>query len=297
MGKADDLLRGAVDMHFHGYPEISLDAPHRYRDEESAQLMMKAGMRGFVLKSHFWPTMAPVDALRSIVPGLEIFASITLNPCVGGFQPWVLEAAVKQGARVVFLPTWSARNDLQRNGVIHLLRKYLPSLEGFTENEGITLIDERGELVPEVRRLLSGIHAYDLALFTGHVSIRESLALAREAGRIGFQKLVLDHPDSRSVGAAFEEIVEFARLGGYVEICALGLMPLFQRIAPQDFKKIIRAVGAHRCILTSDSFFEWAPSGPEMLRMLIAALLEVGVREEEIILMNQVNPKRLLGIP
>jgi hypothetical protein len=48
MGKADDLLRGAIDMHFHGYPEFSFDVPRRYTDEESAGLMVKAGGRDVV---------------------------------------------------------------------------------------------------------------------------------------------------------------------------------------------------------------------------------------------------------
>ncbi len=108
--------------------------------------------------------------------------------------------------------------------------------------------------------------------------------------------MVFNHPDSRSIGAHFEQIVEMASLGAYVEICALGLMPLFQRITPKEFKNTIQTIGADHGLLTSDSFFEWAPSGPEMLRMLIASLLEVGVKEEEIMEMIQVNPKRLLNL-
>ncbi len=194
------------------------------------------------------------------------------------------------------MPSWSAKSDIRRNGVIHLVRGYLPSLDQFTENDGIALMDERGELFPETAEILSLINQYDMVLFTGHISPLESLALAREAKRIGFQKLVFNHPDSRSIGAHFEQIVEMASLGAYVEICALGLMPLFQRVTPKEFKKTIETIGADHCILTSDSFFEWAPSGPEMLRMLIASLLEVGVKEEEIVEMIQVNPKRLLHL-
>ena len=97
-------------------------------------------------------------------------------------------------------------------------------------------------------------------------------------------------------GAGWEQIVEFAGLGGYVEICALGLMPLYLRITPNELKKIIQTVGANRCILTSDYAFEWSPSGPEILRMLIASLLEAGVKAEEIAQMAQVNPKTLLNL-
>jgi hypothetical protein len=295
MGKADDLLRGAIDMHFHGYPEFSLEMPRRYTDEESAGLMVKAGMRGVVLKSHFWPTTGLAYYLRKAVPDLEFFSSITFNSCVGGVQKWALESAVKQGVKVAWMPSWSAKNDIRRNGVIHMIRGYLPSVEKFSESDGIAIIDERGKLFPAVAEFLSLIKGYDMALFTSHISILESLELAREAKRIGFQKLILNHPDSKSIGASFEQIVEFAGLGGYVEICALGLMPMFLRITPQELKKIIQTVGASRCILTSDYAFEWSPAGPEKLRMLISALLEVGVKAEEIVEMAQANPRRLLN--
>ena len=296
MGKADDLLRGAIDMHFHGFPEFSLDVPRRFTDEESARLMVKAGMRGVVLKSHFWPTTGLAYYLRQAVPDLEVFSSITFNSSVGGIKKWALESAVKQGVKVVWMPSWSAQNDIRRNGVIHMIREYLPSVEKFTENDGIAIMDERGELFPEIAEIISLIKEYDIALFTSHISILESLALAREAKRIGFQKLILNHPDSRSIGASFEQIVEMASLGAYVEICALGLMPMFLRITPDGLKKIIQAVGASRCLLTSDYAFEWSPSGPEKLRMLISALLEVGVKEEEIVEMAQANPKMLLNL-
>ncbi len=296
MGKADDLLRGAIDMHFHGYPEFSLDVPRRYTDEESARIMVQAGMRGVVLKSHFWPTTGLAYYLRQAVPELEVFSSITLNSSVGGITRWALESAIKQGVKVVWMPTWSAKNDIRRNGVIHLIRHYLPSVEKYTEKDGIAIIDERGELFPEIAEMLSLIKEYDVALFTAHISILESLALAREAKRIGFDKLILNHPDSKSIGASFEQIVEIASLGAYVEICALGLMPIYQRITPNELKKIIHAVGASHCILTSDYAFDWSPAGPEKLRILIGALLEVGVKAEEIAEMAQANPKQLLNL-
>jgi hypothetical protein len=296
MSKADDLLHGAIDMHFHGYPEFSLDVPRRYTDEESTRIMVKAGMKGVVLKSHFWPTTGLAYYLRKAVPELEVFSSITLNSSVGGITKWALESAIKQGVKVVWMPSWSAQNDIRRNGVIHLIRRYLPSVEKYTEKDGIAIIDERGELFPEVTEMLSLIKEYDVALFTSHVSILESLALAREAKRIGFNKLILNHPDSKSIGASFEQIVEMASLGAYVEICALGLTPIYQRITPSELKKIIHTVGASHCILTSDYAFDWSSSGPEMLRLLIASLLEVGVKADEIAEMAQANPKKLLNL-
>ncbi len=296
MGKADDLLRGAIDMHFHGYPEFSMGVPRRYTDVESARLMAQAGMRGVVLKSHFWPTPGLAYYLRQAVPEVEFYSSITFNASVGGIQKWALESAVKLGVKVAWMPSWSAKNDIRRNGVVHLVRQYLPSVEKFTEKDGIAIMDESGNLFPGIVEFMSLIKEYDIALFTSHISILESLAMAREAKRIGYDKLILNHPDSRSIGATFEQIVEFASLGAYVEICALGLMPMYLRITPNELKRYIHAVGASRCILTSDYAFDWSPSGPEQLRMLIGALLEVGVKADEIAEMAQANPRKLLNL-
>lgn len=296
MGKADDLLRGAIDMHFHGYPEFSYGVPRRYADVESARLMAQAGMRGVVLKSHFWPTPGLAYYLRQAVPEVEFYSSITFNASVGGIQKWALESAVKLGVKVAWMPSWSAKNDIRRNGVVHLVRQYLPSVEKFTEKDGIAIMDESGKLFPEIVEFMSLIKEYDIALFTSHISILESLSMAREAKRIGYDKLILNHPDSRSIGATFEQIVEFASLGAYVEICALGLMPMYLRITPNELKRYIHAVGANRCILTSDYAFDWSPSGPEQLRMLIGSLLEVGVKADEIAEMAQANPRKLLNL-
>jgi len=296
MGKADDLLRGAIDMHFHGYPEFSYGVPRRYADVETARLMAQAGMRGVVLKSHFWPTPGLAYYLRQAVPEVEFYSSITFNASVGGLQKWALESAVKLGVKVAWMPSWSAKNDIRRNGVVHLIRRYLPSVEKFTEKDGIVIMDENGKLFPEIVEFMSLIKEYDIALFTSHISILESIAMAREAKRIGYNKLILNHPDSRSIGATFEQIVEFASLGSYVEICALGLMPMYLRITPNELKKIIDAVGPSRCILTSDYAFDWSPSGPEQLRMLIGSLLEVGVKADELAEMAQANPRTLLNL-
>jgi len=296
MGKADELLIGAIDMHCHGYPEFSLELPNRYSDEENVRLMKAAGMRGVVLKSHFWPTIPTARRLNEAIPDFEVFCGITLNHCVGGLKVWPLEAAVRQGAKVAWLPTWSARNDIRRGGMSHFIGQYLSSLAGLREEEGISLLDDEGKLTEDAQSVLAFVQEEDIPLFTAHVSPKESITLAREAKKIGYNKLVFNHPDSRSVGADFDQIVEMAELEASIEICALGLMPLYQRISPQELARIITRVGADKCILTTDYFFEWAPSVPEQLRLLITALLGIGIKEEDIKKMAQTNPAALLNL-
>ena len=76
---ADELLRGAIDLHVHGYPEISLDVRTRVEDFEIASLAQESGMGGFVLKSHVWPTVGKVYYLKKKFPKLHIISSITLT--------------------------------------------------------------------------------------------------------------------------------------------------------------------------------------------------------------------------
>jgi hypothetical protein len=62
--QADRLLEGAIDLHCHGYPEISFDVKMRVEDLEAAQLAAQAKMKGFVLKSHMWPTVGRVYQMK-----------------------------------------------------------------------------------------------------------------------------------------------------------------------------------------------------------------------------------------
>src|SRR5215207_9008423 len=89
---ADELLQGAIDVHHHGYPEISFDLKTRYEDVDELRLARDAGMAAIVLKSHMWPTVGRAYHLRRLVPGIEPIPSITLNPIVGGFSPMAVES-------------------------------------------------------------------------------------------------------------------------------------------------------------------------------------------------------------
>ena len=296
MSKADELLRGGIDMHCHAYPEFSLEAPNRFSNEDTVRMMREAGMGGVIFKSHIWPTISAAAALNALYEDFSVFGSITLNASSGGVCLWALESASKQGAKVAYMPTWSARNDLAVGGINKHIERYLPTLSTFPREEGFSPLDTDGKVTAVTRDVLAFMRDRDMVLFTGHLSPNESIAIARAAKDIGFGKLVFNHPDSGSVKADFDQIVTMAELGGYVEICALGLTPLYYRITPQKFKEIIHRIGAERCVLSTDYFFEWSPPASEQMRLLIGSLLEVGVGEDEVRTMVRDNPRLLLGM-
>ncbi len=294
--EADRLLEGAIDTHCHGYPEISFDVRMRTEDLEAFRLAAQAKMKGIVLKSHMWPTIGRVYQMKDKIAGIEIWSSITLNSSAGGFSPWVTESALKQGVKVIWLPTWSARNDLQRGGFSRLMKPWLPTLNRIKPEEGLTVFNSSGEIDQNVKEILALAKDYDVAIFTGHISPQESLAVAREAKKMGFKKLLLSHPDSNAVGATMEQVKQMAEMGFFIETTFLGLLPAFWRISLKEICQRIKEVGAKWWVLSTDAFFEWTPPPAEMMRMFIGSVLSGGMSADEVDLMVRKNPSELLNV-
>lgn len=283
-------------MHVHAYPEIHFDCELRLSDMETLQMAKDYKMRGIVFKSHMWPTMASVYQMQQRISGIEAYPSISLNVSSGGMNAWAVESAAEQGARVVWMPTWSTKNDIRNGGFYKHMQEVLHRSTDFKEEDGLTIFDDRGKIKKEVCEVIEVVKQYSLPLFTGHLAPEESLALMKTCSEMGLEKVVMDHPDSYSIRASEEQIVEMARLGGFVEFVALGTMPAQQRIHPRKIAEMIQRIGAERVILDTDCFFDYPCPAPEMLRMLIASLLHFGITEAEITQMVKWNPYYLLGI-
>ncbi len=291
----DELLVNAVDLHCHVDLEFSRSLFRKAMPEwEWLQRAEEAGLRGVVLKSHLWPSASVSPFLAELYSGsVQVSTSITLNPTVGGLDPWAVEAAAHMGARAVFLPTWGSRNDRERGG-FH--RRLTSSFTHFDPDRLCTLsiTDDSGSLVEPVHDILRLAIENELMLSTGHVSWQESLVLAREAARLGFERLVFGHPLSASVGAPVEAIREATRLGAYAEFCWPTIAP--GRHDPAEVVRVIRDVGASRVVLTSDYFGGSAPSPTGLLRMFLGALYDTGLSRKEVETGVVTNPASLLGL-
>jgi hypothetical protein len=291
----DRILTGAIDFHHHGYPEISFEARTRMEDADEIAIARGAGMAGLVLKSHMFPTVGRAYLLKRLVPGIEIIPSITLNFTVGGLNALAIEAAAKQGAKMVFMPTWSAAHDIERGGMSKHLREFIDRADGLKPETGIRLTGPDGKLTQQTRECLDAARQYGMVVCSAHVSPQESIALADGAKDYGINEIIFSHPDSGSVGATREEIRDMVQLGAVCEFCALGCLPAFQRIRPKDFVNILSEISADKAILTTDYFFEWAPPAAETLRMLIGTFLMLGTSEEDVRKMVHDTPARVLG--
>jgi hypothetical protein len=293
----DALLHGAVDLHHHGFPEFTLAHPTRQDDAEELRQADAAGMAGIVMKSHFFPTTTVSWRLNQIGLRARAFASITMNPCAGGFLPIAVEAAARQDARALFMPTWGAAADQRRGGFSHHLTEFLVHAQGLDPENGLTVLDGRGRIRPEVTDCLAIAAEFGMMVATGHVSPEESLAVVHEAKRLGVREVMFQHPDSRSIGATRDDIRQIAAAGGTIEFCAIGFTPAFQRLPIPECINIIREVGVEHVVLTTDCFFGWMPSAPELLRMTLGSMLHHGLTEREAAMLVRDNPRRLIGLP
>lgn len=296
--REDVLLEGALDLHAHGHPEFTLGMPPRVTNREWASLAVEARMFGFVLKSHVWPTTAAASLLGDLFPELGIFSSITLNSPVGGINALAVELAAQMGARLVWMPTWNARQDPPRPSIfLDRLQPWISTLSSLEPQgtDGISLLDDRAELSAEARDVVAMCAKYDLTIASGHIPIEASRLLAKHCRDQGV-RFILTHPLSGSVGASLEDQLSITDLGGYIEHVFVGCMPMHQRLDPRLIVESIETVGADHCLMASDAIQGWNPPAPELLRMFIGTMLELGVTPEAVEFMTHENPRRALGI-
>ncbi|GAA3934545.1 DUF6282 family protein [Actinoplanes auranticolor] len=293
----DRLLRGAVDVHVHGQPDLSAGLPNRGADLAVARLAHAYGMAGWVLKSHLWATTDRARAVREAMTGtgFEVYGSITLNPPAGGLEPGVVELAAAHGARVVFLPTWGAAADAARGGYIStLLGRVAPSFPEYAARTAVSLCDPDGALSGRTRAVIDACRALDLALATGHASVEESRAVAAYCAEVG-QRLLITHPLHYTTDPA--ELREFTDMGAYLEFCNAPLVHPDGHLSVRDVHEALAGVGSERAILTTDVFSRWVPPEPECLRMFLEQLAYLGWTAGQLATMVSTNPRAFLGEP
>ncbi len=281
MSAIEQLLQGSIDMHIHCGPDPSV--ARRVDALQGARQAQEAGMRAIVIKSHEYPTAPLAYIVNQIVPNITVFGSIALDFEVGGLNTYALEASAKLGAKVVWMPTFSSANDKKKKGL---------------NEPGITILDEEGKLLPVVGEILDIVKNYRMVLATGHVSVPEAFALVDEARRKGVPKIVVTHPLMESLGdtLSLKEQQQMADKGAFIEYCFSITMPLTMRLDPMKIVEAVRAVGAERCIMSTDLGQAHNPAPAEGMRMAIATMLRCGLTEKEIGLLVKVNPAKLLDL-
>jgi len=282
----DRLISGSIDMHLHPGPD---SFKCRVDALEAANQAKQAGMKAIVIKNHFYPTAPIAMMVNQLVPDFKVFGSVCLDYQMGGLNVHAVAYSARAGAKVVWMPTFSSANSISKMRGLGL------PLEG----EGYSILDDKGQVLPEIHSILAIIKQFNMVLATGHISPAETFALEKEARRLGINKFVVTHPlDHEFFSQAFtkQDLVQLARNGAFIEFTFIALLASEFRHDPAEMVDVIKTVGAEHCIVSTDLGQSFNPLPVEGLRMFIVTLIKYGVTEDEITLMTQINPGKLLGL-
>jgi predicted metal-dependent TIM-barrel fold hydrolase len=286
-----EKLRGVIDLHVHAGPDL-FERPLTYA--QIAKMARDVGYRAILFKSHFFPNMFIIEAVRENIPEVLLFGSITLNLSVGGINPEAVYSAIQLGCKEVKMPTVHSKRHIEMFG------KRYPWSEkvtlGSREAKPITIIDENNKLIPEVYEILEMIANANIILGTGHLTKPEIFELVKEARRVGVKKVVITHADLDVVSLSVDEQKQLADMGAYIEHSLTPCLPHRQRLDPREIVRAIKAVGAHRCIMSSDLGQYHNPLPIEGMRMFIELMEKLGITEKEIDIMTRQNPAKLLDL-
>jgi len=279
---ADALVVGAIDMHCHHGPD-----PHRERSVDAAEAVREAdalGLRAVVLKSHAYPTGPIAILMEKTAQRVRVFGGICCDFEVGGLNPAAVEVAVRTGAKVIWMPTFSSVVDRRKLG--------LPG-------PGIPLLDERGGLVPAVEEILRLAREHDAVVATGHIDLAEQFAVVDAAAALGV-RVLMTHALETLVGPdhTLGHVLELANRGAMIEFTYLTCIPggFAATEAPEAFAHAMAAVGPERAIMSTDFGQVRSPHPAEGMRLFIGEMLRCGLSPTALDLMARRNPARLLGL-
>jgi len=290
------LLVGAVDLHCHSGPSVmARDLNHIEAMQEAAA----AGFRAMLIKDHYY-SATPVTGMLNQAYGhlnITLFSGVPLNNAVGGFNKHAVDHGIALGARLVWLPTFSAKNHIDsrygiKAGFPHTTRKMIPF-------DPLTPIDADGKVKGEVKEILDLIAQYDVILAGGHLHISEILPVFEEAKSRGVKRLLVNHP-SFIVDATHEDIRRLVTMGAYIEHSLCMFIPVAKRkrdpFPPEELDELIQSGTVDRTILASDLGQRGADHPVAGFRNVIRICIKLGYSDEDIRKMVSSNALQLLGL-
>ena len=280
-------MKGVIDMHVHSNPDLRLRA---YDDIELMEAGIRSGARAIVIKTHQGTTMDRAylcNRHNQIVHGgdnnFTMFGSITMNRVVGGINPKAVEVALKLGAKVVWLPTQSAKN--------HLIKmKQDPS-------QGVDIVRD-GKVVPELEDVFKLIKDHKAVLGTAHVSPEEAFVVVEAARKAGVENIVVTHPEWWIVGMSLEDQVRIVKDYDVVlERCYAQNMGggKYKSNLPDNLG-LIKTVGYEHVMVDTDGGQTENPYWEIAFQEYMQYLVDHGIPEDHVYHMTRTIPARLLGI-
>jgi hypothetical protein len=278
------LLRGSYDIHQHSGPSATTE---RLFDELDLAIQgCYIGQGGIVFKNHDTPTTRSVKLVQKVVDQwaeehnkkkIELFGGVVLNNTVGGLNPEAVVAAYRLGGKYVWLPNLDSNHHRRVTG------------EG--EGKGIDIIDKSDNIVPKMKDILELIAEGDMVLGIGHQSTRERFIVAREAVKMGIQRIEVNHVNYPMTWLTPKQCKEFVDLGAYIGIYAMDMGNFYTM---DEVMPIYETVGPEKIVLGYDCGHVGLPYALDGLRRLILEFLIRGVPDEHVKLMCQTNGYNLL---
>lgn len=280
-------MKGVCDMHVHTNPDLRLRA---YNDFELAEAGVRVGARAIVIKSHLGFTVARAAMANEFIrrtygekTGFTMYGGVVMNKVIGGVNPEAVEKALKLGAKVVWLPTQSAKRHLEKMGQDPL--------------KGIELVRD-GKVVPELVDVFRLIKDYDVTLGTAHVSPEEAFVVVEAARDAGVKKIVVTHPEWWVVDMSVADQVRLVKdYDVILERCYAQNMGggAYKSNLPDNLD-IIREVGYKNVMVDTDGGQTENPNWEFALEEYMQYLSDHGVSDEELWYMTRTIPYKLLGI-
>ncbi len=290
-----EALQGAYDLQVHVAPDV---IERRIDDIDLAKEFLAHGLKGFVLKSHYFPTAERAKVVTKTVPGIHAFGAITLNHSVGGLNPVAVELAGRSGNKIVWMPTVDAANETA--GRPEGTKSKLPfwaKIQLELAATGInpppmTVIDEAGKTLAATRTVLELIKKYDMILATGHLGRKEIFAVVKTAKEIGLRKVVVTHAEFPSQNLSAQEQFELAGMGAIIEHCFTTMHT--GKSSWEGMFEATRKTGVERTILSTDLGQTINPPVAEGYAMFAQKMLDAGFSVSDIRHMAATLPASLV---
>ena len=295
--RARALVRGGYDLHIHISPDLP---PRRVDDLTLARRFAELGLSGFALKSHYTSTAERAQVVSAAVPGVRVFGTLTLNQGIGGMNALAVEIAAREGARIVWMPTFDSRaetagrSEPKPGDNVPQWAKFQHELRALgLGTEAVAVVDADGEVLPEVRDVLRTIARHDLVLATAHLSRDDAFAVVDAAFAEGVRTVVVTHPEFTSQRFSIEDQVALVEKGCLVERCLS--TPWSAKTTFEHVFDGVRAVGLENNFFSSDFGNPDYPPVEDGLALWADKLLEAGFKEDDVQAMIVDGSRKVAG--
>lgn len=286
-----ELLVGAVDLHCHSGPAAM---PRILGHRQAFLEAEEAGFKALLYKDHYYVGMPHCAVLEDMYPemNVKLFSGVALNNASGGINPHAVDHAIKLGAKIVWFPTFAAKNHIEAYAAKSFPKTAKPMLSPLP----LTVLGGDGKLTDEAKQICDLIAEDNLILAGGHLHVSELFILFEEAKKRGVARLMVNHP-SYIVGCSDDDIRGLVELGAYMEhsICMFVDSRVKQHDA-QDLARLIEVAGVDRTILGSDLGLTQAPKPVDGYRMIVDMMLDLQIARADIRKMISTNAAGLLGL-